>query len=196
MLKKMRRFSRLRQAGFTIIEVLMALAIAGVAMTAIYSVFISSNRSYRTQDSVADAQQRARVGVDFIVRDLRMAGFDPLGSALAGIELASNTKVRVTADIDMDGTIDNANRERVTYEFANNSLRQCLYEGTGSQSWQTLIEDVSGTSRFSYLDANGAATTTDIRIVAITMKAQGSDAQGKSFTRELATRVNCRNLSL
>ena len=196
MLKKIRRFFRLRQAGFTMIEVLMALAIGGVAMTAIYSVFISSNRSYHTQDSVADAQQRVRVGVDFIVSDLRMAGFDPLGTALAGIEVASNTKVRVTADIDMDGTIDNANRERVTYEFANNSLRQCLYEGTASESWQTLIEDVNPTSRFSYLDANGATTTTDIRVVAITMRALAADAQGHSFSRELATRVNCRNLSM
>jgi type IV pilus assembly protein PilW len=185
--------------GFTLIEILITLLIAGVVMAAIFSIFVSSNQSYRTQDSVADAQQRVRVGIDFMVDDLRMAGLDPTDSGNFGFETATGTKLRFTADVDLDGVVDNTNLERVTYEYdaANQRLRRCLYEGTGSESWQTLINDVSAVT-FTYLDSSGAVagTPADARSVLITLTAQGTNGQGGTFTRTLTTRVICRNLYL
>lgn len=215
MWNKARRLVNINTNAFTIIEVLMAMVIVGVVIGAIYGVFVSSNRSYHTQDNVADAQQRVRVGIDFMVREIRMVGLDPLRSATdphpldsdgAGIKEATASKIRFTSDTDMNGVIDNPKKqERITYEYDvdNRRLRRCLYEGTGSQSWQTLIYNV-GALQFTYLDADGndlgdpvaAADLADIRTVAISITVEGEDAPGGTIARTLNTRVSCRNLSL
>lgn len=192
--------------GFTLVEVLISMAIVGIVMGAIYSIFISSNRSYRTQDSVADAQQRVRVGIDFIAHDLRLAGLDPVSPATdlvdgsgAGIKLATATNLRLTADLDLNGVIDMPlNQERITYDYdaPSRTLRRKLYEGTASESaWQPLINDVSVLT-FTYRDSAGNVTATpaDIRMVDIRMTCQGTDAVGQPINRTLTTRVICRNL--
>jgi len=186
--------------GFTLIEILITLALAGIVMTAIYSVFISSNYSYRTQDNVADAQQRVRVGLDFLTDDMRMAGMDPVRSASAGIEDATATRMRFTSDVDLNGTIDvPLNQERITYEYdaVNRTLRRGLYEGTGDETWEPLIDNVSALT-FTYLDSSGAPTAVvaDTRSVMVTLTCEGIDAKGKGFTRSLSTRIILRNLYL
>ena len=196
---KARRLFRVNPNGFTLIEVMITLAISGIAMAAIYGVFISSSQSYRTQEGVVDAQQRARVGLDFMVMNIRMAGFDPTGTATAGIEVATATNIRFTADMNMDGDIDNANEERLTYTYnaGNQTLSQIRYEGTANESTQTLIDMVSALT-FIYLDANGVVTANlaDIRAVIISISCQGTGARGQLLTRTLSTRVNCRNLGI
>jgi type IV pilus assembly protein PilW len=218
MWNKARRLVNINTDAFTIIEVLMAMVIVGVVIGAIYAVFVSSNRSYHTQDSVVEAQQRVRVGIDFMVRDIRMAGFDPLGLANdpvdsdgAGIKEATVSKIRFTADTDMNKAIDNPkNQERVTYEYdsVNERLRRCIYEGFYEEgklkeSWQTLIEKVSAL-QFTYLRAGGdplgdpvaADDLADISTVVISMTVEGEGATGQTITRSLNTRVSCRNLNL
>lgn len=186
--------------GFTLIEVLITLVLAGVVMTAIYSVFISSNHSYRTQDNVADAQQRVRTGLDFMSDDMRMAGMDPLRSASAGIESATATSLRFTSDVDLNGVIDSPlNQERITYAYdaANRVLRRGLYEGTADETWETLIDNVSALT-FTYLDSSGnpTAVVADTRSILVSLSCEGVDARGKGFSRTLSTRIIIRNLNL
>jgi prepilin-type N-terminal cleavage/methylation domain-containing protein len=195
---KARRLLRVNPNGFTLIEVMITMAISSVALAAIYGVFISSSQSYRTQEGVVDAQQRARVGLDFMVRNIRMAGLNPMGTAAAGIEVATATNIRFTADMDMDGIIDNAREERLTYTWDGvDQLSRIRYEGTASASPQPLINMVSAMT-FTYLDANGVVTANlpDIRSVTISITCQGTGARGQILTRTLSTRVNCRNLGI
>ena len=60
--------------GFTLVEILMVLTIFGVIMGAVYSLFISNQRTAYTQDEVSDMQMNLRIAMDSVVRDLRMAG--------------------------------------------------------------------------------------------------------------------------
>jgi type IV pilus assembly protein PilW len=181
----------------------------GIVLEAVYGSLISTNRSYHTQESVVDTQQRARAGIDFIGRDVRMAGFDPLGTAGAGIEVATATKIRITSDRDMNGVVDDddgistRNEERVTYSFSGSTLFRQLYENTShEQSQQPMIDDVSALT-FSYLDADGSniavpvltSNLETIRTVAISITCNGKDAQGNTFSRVLNTRVICRNIN-
>lgn len=197
--------------GFTLTEILIALAIMAVTVGAIYGVYISSNQSYRTQDRVVAVQQAVRASADFMVREIRMAGLDPLSPATdatdtngAGIKVATATRIRFTADIDMDGTIDDANEERITYEYdaANDRITRCRYEGTASSTgFVTMTENITAMS-FSYLDEEenaiavpvAAGDLDDIRTVVISITGQGIDSQGQNFTRNLSTRISCRNL--
>lgn len=193
-----RRLLRVNPNGFTLIEVMVTLAISGIAMAAIYGVFISSSQSYRTQEGVVDAQQRARVGIDFMVRNIRMAGLNPMGTAAAGIEVATPTNIRFTADRDMDGAINPNNDEQLTYTFAGGTLSQIRDQTLNLPgSTQPLIDMVSAMN-FTYLDADGLVTATlaDIRSVIISITCQGTGARGQILTRTLSTRVNCRNIGI
>lgn len=192
MQNKTRKILDTHAQGFTLIELLMTLAIAMVVMTAIYSIFVSSNRSYRTQDSVADAQQRVRIGIDFMVDDIRMAGMDPTGSGNFGIENNTATNLQFTSDLNLNGAVDAAT-ERFTYALVGGNLQRRL----GAGGFQTLIDNVSGVT-FTYLNSAGTVTGTpaNIRSVRIILTCQGTNSQGGTFTRRLATRVICRNLFL
>lgn len=61
--------------GFTLVELLLAMAISGVVAVAAYSVFISSTWSSRTQEEVAEVQQNVRVAMDRLTKDIRTAGY-------------------------------------------------------------------------------------------------------------------------
>src|SRR5512134_1672482 len=63
-----------RQAGFSLVELLVSLAIMVVITGAIFSLVDPSRGTARAQTEVADQQQRMRVATDMITKDLIMAG--------------------------------------------------------------------------------------------------------------------------
>ena len=66
--------SKVYQRGLTLIELMVALAICFIVIGAVYRAFTSQQRTYTLQDQVAEAQQNARVAMNILMRDLRMAG--------------------------------------------------------------------------------------------------------------------------
>lgn len=76
------------QQGFTVVELMVALALGLIIATALVYVFIANNLSYRVQTGLARAQEGGRFAVDFLARDIRMAGFN--GSCLARGDMLTN----------------------------------------------------------------------------------------------------------
>lgn len=197
-LKKSQHVTQPPAAGFTLIEVLITIAMISILIPAVYSVYRVMIRSLTTQSVVADVQQSVRFSIDFMVQDIRMAGLDPHGTAGAGIEVATATNIRFTADKDMFGTISDDNEERITYlwDTANNQLDQILDEGTASPGTpQALIENVTALN-FTYLDETDTVTATlaDIRTVVISLTAQAPAGQKGMISRTFNVRVRGRNL--
>jgi prepilin-type N-terminal cleavage/methylation domain-containing protein len=62
------------ERGFTLLELLIAAALLGVVLGAVYSLYLTHLRVAYTQDDVVDLQQNLRVAMDSIGKDLRMAG--------------------------------------------------------------------------------------------------------------------------
>jgi len=109
-----------QQSGFTLIEMLVAIAMVAIVLAAIVGMFERLSRSYTTQNALADLQQGVRSTLDVMADDIRMAGFNPTQSATPfGIEVANVFNLRVTSDRDGDGTINTTpankpnNRRRV-----------------------------------------------------------------------------------
>lgn len=61
-------------AGVSLVELMVALLIGTVLMLGIVQVFASSRTAYQLSEGVARAQENARFAVDFLQRDVRMAG--------------------------------------------------------------------------------------------------------------------------
>jgi prepilin-type N-terminal cleavage/methylation domain-containing protein len=57
--------------GFTIIELLIAVAIVGFVLTGIYSLAISSSQFYLSQNATVEMQADGRAAMDFMARELR-----------------------------------------------------------------------------------------------------------------------------
>lgn len=62
------------RSGFTLVEVLVSMAIFGIILAGVVKVYEVSNRSYMVQQDMAAMQQNVRVSKMFLERDIRMAG--------------------------------------------------------------------------------------------------------------------------
>ena len=199
-----------REQGFTLVDILVGLAMASIVMIAIISLFTSVGRSYTIQNVAAGVQQVTRAGVEHMTQNIRMAGLDPLGTAGAEIKEFAADKIRFTLDrCDVpvggpegcgspDGDVDDK-FENVTYQWdpAERKLKQRLYEGTGSVYTETLVENVSNIT-FTYLDEDDGVPTdaADIRTVVIAMTVEDPAGRGGIMRRTYSARVRCRNLGL
>jgi type II secretory pathway pseudopilin PulG len=72
------------EAGFSLVEALVATTILVVVVAAVTSLLNPARGVFRTQSEVADMQQRLRIGVDAMTRDLLSAGAGPYSGALTG----------------------------------------------------------------------------------------------------------------
>ena len=92
--------SEVYQRGLTLIELMVALALSFIVIGAVYRTFTSQQRTYTIQDQVAEAQQNARVAMNILMRDLRMAGHGkPEGNVVIGGKEYSHS-IEVATDPD------------------------------------------------------------------------------------------------
>ena len=97
--------------GFTLVELLVVLAIVGIVMGGIYSVFVRSNRVYISQEEVVAAQQEARSALDILGREIRMAGFIAGNNLPGGFDLITSPAWAGNPDSNIEiATVDAAAR--------------------------------------------------------------------------------------
>lgn len=195
--------------AFTLVELLVALAVASILSLTILSIADMSIRTYGDQERVSEAQQSVRAALDLMVRDIRMAGYDPMAishgpSKGIGILAATDTKLQFSSDLNAD-RLDSGGIENLTYFYDAETKRLRQKEGdkkTNQQKIkktypQTFIEDVSAL-KFNYYDAQGepAEGLDDIVMVVVTLTVENRYQKGVSFKRTLSTRINCRNLRI
>src|SRR5262245_8531715 len=77
--------ARLRaDAGFTIMELLVSSLIMMVVTGAVFSLMNPAQGAFQVQPEVSDLQQRVRIGVDTLQKDLVMAGAGTYNGKMAG----------------------------------------------------------------------------------------------------------------
>jgi type IV pilus assembly protein PilW len=125
---------RHNSAGHTLVELMIAMAIAAILITAIFQVYQVRQKSHSKQQLAVEMQQNLRAAVSLIKREIRMSGYDPAAndgedsdgdsdiddgeeSANTGIQAAGRHMIQVTFDLDGDINIDS--NEKITYAFAN-----------------------------------------------------------------------------
>jgi len=116
--------------GFTLIEVIIAMAVSLVIIGGAYKVFNSQQRQTVIQANVSDVQQTLRVVMDYVARDIRMAGYDPQISGHFGVtdvrfhnlndsvNASGNSFIGFSWDRNGDGTLDAD--ETIEYSLVDN----------------------------------------------------------------------------
>lgn len=151
---------RRSQAAFTLIELLITMVIFSVAATAIYTSYLTQQKTYVAQAEVTAMQQNIRAGMYHLERELRMAGFDPHNTAEAGFLIAENDELQLTADLNEDGNMlagTNDENEQVRYAVSDGYLRREIWGG-GLQPLAQNIEVLD----LVYLDEDNDVLNPDL----------------------------------
>lgn len=175
-------------AGFTLVELMIALFISGLVMAAVASVYTAQTRSYSQHDDVAGIQQNLRGALAILPMEIRLAGCDPEETKTPGILEATRTNFRFTMDIrgdaanlnSGDGDVDDPGENiafgfRNTIDTNNNGIVDNggadwsgtaplgRHTGSGALNLQPLAENIEALE-FNYILANGTPSLTPINL--------------------------------
>jgi len=143
--------------GFTLVEILLTLVMSSIVTTAIYTVYISHNKSYIRQEQIVEVQQNIRAAMLYLSRDIRIAGYDPLKKGIFGFtkidfrdidnnsdvigynsnDLTAFSSIQFSFDDDEDGILD-----------SNETISYALYDyPTASPDGRTDLSRSTGKRR-------------------------------------------------
>ena len=173
--------SKNKESGFTLVELLIAMTIGLIILTALSSTFLMQRKIYDVQEQVAEMVQNARAAMDMMSREIRMGGYDPTDAGFDGITYDAD-QLQIQANIDDDEDIINADgsyddNENITYTYydENSAYPYQIKRKTGNGNFVSFAENIEAFT-FNYLDSSGnaTATTSVIRQIMITIIARTS----------------------
>lgn len=188
------KFGDKNSRGFTLVELMVVIAISIFVLGAIYAAYSAQQRAYIMQEQVAAMQQNIRAAMYTIVGDIRIAGFDPTSVAGAGFTTAQAGQISFTQDANGDEDTADAN-EMFDFGFSladdvgRDGIPDIDADGDGIPDARPLGRQVGGAGgyqaiaeniqaiEFRYLDSAGNATATleDIRSVQISILARAGE---------------------
>jgi type IV pilus assembly protein PilW len=158
--------------GMTLVELLVGMLlglVAAAAMTALLRVGVAASER---AGSMAEMTIEAAAAVDQLVRDVRIAGYDPTGAGIAAFTLTAADRIELQADLDGDGTIDASSEERIGWRVATSS--RSLQRVVGAQTLPILSDVAADGFRLAFVDGAGATldpaaptTRTAVRLVTV-----------------------------
>ena len=176
--------------GFTLIELMVALALTSIIMAGIIAAYISQLKSHVTQQTIVEMQQNLRSAMQHMEKEIRMAGYDdPNKTSVAGLTTVLANTFGFTMDLNDDGDVSDAN-ETVLYTIAANTAgTQSLMRNTGGGN-RPIAENIEALN-FVYLDRFRVPTNVaiDVRSVQITIVAKSSRVNPGFFNRQIDNQV-------
>ncbi|MDP2644852.1 MAG: prepilin-type N-terminal cleavage/methylation domain-containing protein [Desulfobacterales bacterium] len=190
------------EKGFSMIELLIVMAVSTIVLGALVGVFIIHKESLEQQEQILDMQENARAGIEIMTRELAMAGYDPRGGAGAGIVAANSESIVFSADLNEDcGNLSSDSGEYITYAY-DATDKQLTRKATASDTASPLAENIQSLS-FTYYNSSNVQTAVlaDIRritvqLVARTRRPDPGYASNSGYrTRTYTVDVTPRNLN-
>jgi prepilin-type N-terminal cleavage/methylation domain-containing protein len=200
----------MKEKGFTLVELMVAMAIGLVIMATIYASVNMAQRSATSVVRKVSTQQDARAVLDIMAMEIRMAGYNPkyakatwanglaapLCSAMTlisvnkGIQVATANKLVIVMDLNGSGIIADADNEYIMYEYngvdtinrSMNCIAASAFLGGNTDSTTQVRNADAGVPLFQYFDRTGgaAASILDIRRIRITIVADTKTADSLS----------------
>ena len=176
-----------RRVGFTLVELLLAMTLTGVLGVAAVRLFVVQHQAFVRQGEGIRRTQNARAGFDLMTREMRNAGYDPRGTAAAGVTTWSVEAFGWTADLDADGTAD-GDRERVEYRLAEDGtlIRR-------EDDVDVAVAEHATELRFDYFADAGVTPATSADEIALVTVRLAYDTPRGVASATLETRVALRN---
>jgi prepilin-type N-terminal cleavage/methylation domain-containing protein len=162
MMRNLNNIWNSRQKGFTLVEVLLAMAISVIIIAAVYMATLEGHRSSTGIEQKISVQEDVRAALDVMAIEIGMASYNPTAAnglwssascvvgggvqAYKGIQTAANyaTTITVEMDINGNGTVGPPDTNEIityTYDTVNQLITRTTNCTGGNQSF---IGDVVG----------------------------------------------------
>ena len=188
---------RWKTPGLTLVATLLALTSSGFVVGALSHLFITQPRLSEAQDARRDMVQNARIALEVMTREIRMAGYNPTGASFDGVTYAP-TQLHLRADLNGDGDTDGPDEDiRYTYDAA---IQQIIRVDCAGQA--PVAEHIQAFALNS-LDTVGRPTTVRAHVrqlrITVTARVAAMGTQHTLYdhpqTYTLTTLVHLRNAS-
>ncbi len=191
----------MKNRGFTLVELMVAMAIGLAILGAIYASINIAQRSSVGVTRKVVTQQDARTVLDIMAMEIRMASFNPsmtpdlwtipvhaplcagliLVRANKGIQSIGSSRLAIAMDLDNSGVIADSDNEYIVYQYndADTITRNVNCQGSeiflgGNLDSGTQVRNAeAGVNLFQYYDKGGNLTASipDIRRIRVTIVA-------------------------
>jgi prepilin-type N-terminal cleavage/methylation domain-containing protein len=134
------------ERGFTLVEMLVGLVVAGLVGIAMATVLLQNSRINRSQQMFTAVQNNARSSMDLVVSRLRSAGWDPMNANIAVVAtdpdpLDDVSQIEMFADLDEDKqTLSDG--EQVTIRHIDDRIEWRL-NGDASSPYQVVATGIT-----------------------------------------------------
>lgn len=150
-----------KQAGFTLVELMIALLLGLVIIAAVINIYVGSSRSSKYTSGLQTMQENGRYGVSVLRRGLRLAGYSP-DTRVDPVDVVSSGEdfitVRMRRPYDCNG-LDTASAPSPgfavnTYAFdASNNTLTCQGDQAGAEA-MPIVEGLDEFRVLYGLDSN------------------------------------------
>lgn len=140
--------NQVKQAGFTLIELMIALALGLVITAAATMLFITGSRSQALQQGQASLQDDANFGLNYIVKDIRLGNLNTVQSSINDLTTYGGIVFRSSANsVDVSGSA----RSNLPISIVGNTAHQALLTrssglAVGTAPQWTGVSNVQGVS--------------------------------------------------
>ena len=147
-----------QERGFSLLEILTSLMVGSIVLVSLTQFVVSQLNIFMLQEQVTGMHKNARIGVEMMLREFRMVGYDPLGSAGSGIVTADSSSFEFTTDLNGDGDVSDPS-ENVTYSLYDSDSDGDQDLGRTDGGNQDVVAENIESLSFLYTLANGSTTT-------------------------------------
>lgn len=142
-----------KAAGFTLIELMIALLLGLLVMGAAISIFLSNRQAYTATEGLGRVQENVRFAFELMARDIREAGANPCGKHVPLVNVISGSDVNwwtnLNSGVDAAGDLVNPWQDTLR-AFAGNEAIDDVEFGDGA------AERVAGTEAIQLSAADDA----------------------------------------
>ncbi len=165
---------RARQAGFTLVEMMVAITIGLVVLFGMTATFVSLKNTFRSQDKLGQLQDNERLALTFLTNSVNEAGYYPnplLGTPIAGstspTTVPANPGGTMPASVGIYGTGDTTSVTTESLQTAyaataGDGLISCIgttYAGAGTATVRNIyFVDPATNSLMCMVLVNGGTT--------------------------------------
>lgn len=116
-----------KQNGFSLVELMIGITLGLILLTGVMQIFLSSKNVFTSQQALSRIQESGRMAIEFLSRDIRMAGF--MGCA------SRSETIKIT------NTLNNANTVPFNFGSGIQGYSQDMFPTAGSGITQTILPD-------------------------------------------------------
>ena len=177
-------------AGFSLIEMLVGLAIFSLAAAALTTMMIQNSRIKKVQQMMTNVQSNARGSMELVVSRLRSAGWDPVNGGIDTVrtdpDLSDDTsQIEILADFDEDG-LTTSDDEQVLIRHIDDRIELRPNADVSTPFLvvaQGITNDADGDGVVEPLFQPDDPADPEVIVVQITAQSSGLDPRTGAFIR-------------